>query len=81
MKRLAALLLLVSAISPIVWAEEKGETAAPQVQLNELTAQYTLLFGQRQYDQSAHTAEQALTLAEQAFGPDSAQVAQLLNDA
>ena len=67
----------------MVVAQSEAAQTVPQDQgilLNELTAQYTLLYQQQQYLQAEPVAEHALNTAEQTFGPKDACVAQVLND-
>jgi tetratricopeptide (TPR) repeat protein len=52
----------------------------PEVKLNELTAQYSILLSTRQAERAAAVAAEAVREAEAAFGPEDLRVAQPLND-
>ena len=54
--------------------------APDETRLNELTAQYTLLYQVGAHEKAIPVTEQALAAAETAFGPDHERVAQVLND-
>ena len=62
-----------------------GENAAvasqaAEARINELTAEYTLLYSVGQTANAITAATKALAAVEQAFGPDHERVAQVLND-
>ena len=81
----AAVLSLLAAVGMLVGPVLAEEQAAPvpavdDTRLNELTAQYTLLYQTRAYAQAIPVTEQALAEAETVFGPDHERVAQVLND-
>ena len=54
--------------------------ASDETRLNELTAQYTLLYQVGAHEKAIPVAEQALVEAEAVFGPEDERVAQALND-
>ena len=74
--------LLVGIAAPVNATGEHREGGPAQAtDVVELTAQYTLLFRVRQYAKAIAVAERTVAAAEAAFGPDSQEVAQVLNDA
>jgi len=63
-----------------VEAEENGATPAPASTAEEPVATYQLLYQLQRYPEAIEAAEQALAAAEVAFGTESEQAAQVLND-
>ena len=72
-------LLLLGALGPPVYGEEAAEVSA-EARLNDLTAEYTMRYQFGPTEKAIPVAEQALAVAEEAYGPDHEQVAQVLND-
>ncbi|MBI4342601.1 MAG: tetratricopeptide repeat protein [Candidatus Omnitrophica bacterium] len=59
---------------------EDAAAPTPEAKLNELTAEYTIRYQFSGAAQAIPVAQQALAVAEEAFGPDHERVAQVLND-
>ena len=74
--RCGTAILLVAVPAWLAYAEEPVEDA----RLNELTAEYTLLYQTGAHARAIPVVEQALAEAEATFGPDDERVAQTLND-
>ena len=77
--RLSVLLAAALAV-PACAGESLTAPAADEARLNELTAEYTQSYQAGAYAEAISVAKQALALAEQAFGSEHGQVAQVLND-
>ena len=82
MKKLTPVFLMLAAVSSVpAYAEGKVATAAAnETKLGKLTAEYTKRYRLKQYAEAIPIAEQAVAMAEAAFGPDDEWVAQALND-
>ncbi len=81
MRLVAGVLLgLLSSGAGLVSAEDAKLPEAPEITLNELTVQYTLLFQTKKYPEAVQAATRALNVAEEAFGASDPRVAQVLND-
>ena len=70
---------MLAAVSSVpAYAEGKVATAAAnEARLNTLTAEYTKRYQLKQYAEAIPIAEQAVAMAEAAFGPNDEQVAQV----
>ena len=74
------LLGLMGSGAGLAGAAEAKPPEASEITLNELTAQYTLLYQAKKYPEAARVATRALSVAEEAFGANDPRVAQILND-
>ena len=81
--RVALLALCVAFARPVHAADQTQPSAlnpTPEAQVNDLIAEYTIRYQFNNAAQAIPVAEKALALAEQLMGPESAKVAQILND-
>ena len=74
-------ILMLAAVGhvPISTAEETEVAKPPETEFNDLTAQYRMLYAQERFAEAVQSAERALQLAQEVFGPESELVAHTLN--
>ena len=77
---LSAAVLLAVGPSTLAHGEEPTAPVAEDARLNELTAEYTLLYQTGVHTKAIPVLERALAEAEATFGPGHERVAQALND-